>query len=115
MEKERLVNFISTIMDDSGFDVTKNYRVGNETIDIYGTLRTKAGKVGVVVACKNYEESWPVGLEVLKEMENLARKVHASKVIIFTTSSYSHGCAVYAQKRNIKLVDRKGLIKIAKN
>ncbi|WP_304123589.1 restriction endonuclease [Methanosphaera cuniculi] len=110
-----MVNFISTIMDDSGFNVTKNYRVGNETIDIYGTLRTKAGEVGVVVACKNYEEPWNVGLDVLKDMENLARKVHASKIIIFTTSSYTHGCALYAQKRNIKLVDRKGLIKIAKN
>ena len=115
MEKERLVNFISTIMDDSGFNVTKNYRVGNETIDIYGTLRTKAGEVGVVVACKNYVEPWTVGLEVVKDMEKLARKVHASKIIIFTTSSYSHACAIYAQKRNIKLVDRKGLIKIAKN
>lgn len=115
MEKEQLVNFISTIMDDSGFSVTKNYKVDNKTIDIYGTLTTRAGEVGVVVACKNYEEPWKVDVSVLKEMEALARKVHASKVIIFTTSSYSHGCVLYAQKRNIKLVDRKGLIKIAKN
>lgn len=115
LEKERLVNFIATIMDDSGFNVTKNYKVGNQTIDIYGTFRTNVGEVGVVVTCKNYEEPWKVGLDVIKEMEKAARTLHASKIIIFTTSSYTHGCALYAQKRNIKLVDRKGLIKIAKN
>ena len=47
-------------------------------------------------------------------MEIAAKSVHASKIIIFTTSSFSHGATVYAQKRNIKLVDRKELVKIAK-
>lgn len=115
MEKEQLIKFIAAVMDDSGFNVTKNYRVANQTIDIYGTLSTNVGEVGVVVACKNYEEPWKVGLDVIKDMEKAARNLRASKIIIFTTSSYTHGCALYAQKRNIKLVDRKGLIKIAKN
>lgn len=115
MEKERLVNFIATIMEDSGFKISKNYKVSNQIIDIYGVLDTSVGEVGVVVACKNYEEPWKIGLDVLKDMEIAARATHASKIIIFTTSSYTHSAAVYAQKRNIKLVDRKGLIKIAKN
>ncbi len=115
MEKERLVNFIATIMEDSGFKVKKNYHISNNIIDIYGVLNTSVGNVGVVVACKNYEEPWKIGLDILKDMEVAARAVHASKIVIFTTSSFTHTAAVYAQKRNMKLVDRKGLIKIAKN
>lgn len=115
MEKERLVSFIATIMEDSGFKIKKNYAIANQIIDIYGVLETPVSKVGVVVACKNYEEPWKIGLDVIKDMEVAARVTHASKIIIFTTSSFTHGAAVYAQKRNIKLVDRKGLVKIAKN
>ncbi len=115
MEKERLVNFIATIMEDSGFEITKNYKVSNHIVDIYGVLNTNVGEVGVVVSCKNYEEPWKIGLDILKDMEVVARATHASKIIIFTTSSFTHSAVVYAQKRNMKLVDRKGLIRIAKN
>lgn len=115
LEKERLVNFVATIMEESGFEVMTNYAVADYVIDIYGILNTPSGEVGVVVACKNYEEPWTIGIDVLKEMEAAARLVNASKIIIFTTSRYNHGAAVYAQRRNIKLVDRKGLLKIAKN
>lgn len=115
MEKERLVKFVATIMEESGFEVITNYAVADHVIDIYGTLQTNSGEVGVVVACKNYEEPWTIGIDVLKEMEAAARLVKASKIIIFTTSRYNHGAAVYAQRRNIKLVDRKGLLKIAQN
>ena len=115
MEKERLIKFISTIMEDSGFKTTTNYPIDNQVIDIYATLETSVGEVGVVAACKNYEEPWTVGLDVLKDMENAAKSVNASKIIIFTTSRFTHGAAVYAQKRNIKLVDKKGLMKIAQN
>lgn len=101
-------------MEESGFEVITNYEVAGHVIDIYGTLQTDSGEVGVVVACKNYEEPWTIGIDVLKEMEVAARLVKASKIIIFTTSRYNHGAAVYAQRRNIKLVDRKGLLKIAK-
>lgn len=115
MDKERLLNFIATIMEDSGFRTQLNYPIANQVIDIYGTLDTSVGEVGVIVAVKNYEEPWKIGLDVLKDMEVAAKAIKASKIIIFTTSSYTHGAAVYAQKRNIKLVDRKGLIKIAKD
>lgn len=115
MEKERLIKFIATIMEEGGFKTTTNYPVDNQIIDIYGTLETNVGEVGVVVACKNYEEPWKVGLDVLKDMETAARKVKASKIMIFATSRFSHGAVVYAQKRNIKLVDKKGLMKIAEN
>lgn len=102
-------------MEDSGFKTSTNYPINDQTIDIYGTLETNVGEVGVVVACKNYEEPWTVGLDVLKDMENVAKAVKASKIIVFTTSSFTHGAAVYAQKKNIKLVDKKGLMKIAEN
>lgn len=115
MDKERLVNFVATIMEDSGFKVIKNYNVADHVIDVYGVLNTSNGEVGVVVACKNYEDPWTIGLDIIKEMETAAKLVKASKIIIFTTSRYTHGAAVYAQRRNIKLVDRKGLLKIAKN
>ncbi|MBR0471602.1 MAG: restriction endonuclease [Methanosphaera sp.] len=115
MEKKRLIKFIATIMEDSGFNTQTNYQVENQVIDIYGTLETSVGQVGVVVACKNYEEPWKVGLDVLKEMEKAAKAVKASKIIVFSTNTFSHGAAVYAQKRNIKLVDKKGLMKIAQN
>lgn len=115
MEKQRLIKFIATIMEDSGFNTITNYSVENIVIDIYGTLKTSVGEVSVVVACKNYEEPWKVGLDVLKEMEKAAKLVGASKILIFCTNTFSHGAAVYAQKRNIKLVDKKGLMKIAKN
>lgn len=115
MEKERLIKFIATIMEESGFKTTTNYPVDNQVIDIYATLETSVGEVGVVVACKNYEEPWTVGLDVLKDMEHAAKAVNASKILIFTTSRFTHGAAVYAQKRNIKLVDKKGLMKIAQN
>lgn len=115
MEKERLIKFIATIMEDSGFKTTTNYPIDNQVIDIYGTLETSVGEVGVVAACKNYEEPWTVGLDVLKDMETAAKAVNASKILIFTTSRFTHGAAVYAQKRNIKLVDKKGLMKIAQN
>lgn len=115
MEKERLIKFIATIMEESGFKTTTNYPVDNQVIDIYATLETSVGELGVVVACKNYEEPWTVGLDVLKDMESVAKAVNASKILIFTTSRFTHGAAVYAQKRNIKLVDKKGLMKIAQN
>jgi len=115
LEKERLIKFIATIMEESGFKTTTNYPVDNQVIDIYATLETSVGEVGVVVACKNYEEPWTVGLDVLKDMEHAAKAVNASKILIFTTSRFTHGAAVYAQKRNIKLVDKKGLMKIAQN
>lgn len=102
-------------MEDSGFNTITNYSVDNIVIDIYGTLETSVGEVSVVVACKNYEEPWKVGLDVLKEMEKAAKIVGASKILVFSTNTFSHGAAVYAQKRNIKLVDKKGLMKIAQN
>ncbi|RAP48897.1 MAG: hypothetical protein BZ136_04440 [Methanosphaera sp. rholeuAM74] len=114
MEKETLVRFIATVMEDSGFIVKKNYHVSNQVIDIYAILNTSVGEVSAVVACKNYEEPWKIGIDIIKDMEIAAKTVNASKIIIITTSSFSHGATVYAKKRNIKLVDRKELKRIAK-
>ena len=64
MEKEKLIKFIATIMEDSGFNTTTNYVVENQVIDIYGTLETSVGEVGVVAACKK-DKVMLVGLSAL--------------------------------------------------
>ncbi|MEW6010598.1 MAG: restriction endonuclease [Methanobacterium sp.] len=113
LQKNRLVEFIAKIMEESGFKVYKDFRTSRHLIDIYGILPTVLGDFGVVVSCKNYDEKWNVGLDVLKEMEMVAKTLKASKVVIVTTSGYSSQAVNYAARRNIKLIDREGLLKLA--
>lgn len=114
MEKDRLVRFVAKVMEESGFKVYKDYKTSRHIIDIYGVLPTVLGDIGVVVACKNYDEHWEVGLDVLKEMEMVGKTLQASKVVVVTSSSFTTSAANYAARRNIKLVDKDGLIAIAK-
>ena len=100
-------------MEESGFKVYKDFRTSRHLIDIYGILPTVLGEIGVVVACKNYDEKWKVGLDVLKEMEMVAKTLKASKVVIVTTSGYSSQSINYAARRNIKLIDREMLLNLA--
>ncbi|MGB9837299.1 restriction endonuclease [Methanothermobacter sp.] len=113
LKKQKLVDFIAKVMEDSGFKVYKDFRTSQHIVDIYGILPTTLGDIGVVVACKNYDENWKVGMDVLKEMEMAAKTLKASKVVIVTTSDFSSQARNYAVKRNMKLIDRNGLIKIA--
>jgi hypothetical protein len=113
LEKSRLVEFMAKIMEESGFKVYKDFRTSRHLIDIYGVLPTVLGDIGVVVACKNYDEKWNVGLDVLKEMEMVAKTLKASKVVIVTTSGYSSQSINYAARRNIKLIDREMLLNLA--
>jgi hypothetical protein len=115
LEKKRLVDFVAKIMEKSGFEVHRNYRTSKHIVDIYGVLPTILGDVGVVVACKNYEERWKVGLDVLKEMEMAAKSLQASKAVVISTSEFSDNAISYAERRNIKLIDRDGLMNIAKS
>ncbi len=114
LEKDRLVQFIAKVMEESGFKVYKNYKTSRHVIDVYGVLPTVLGDMGVVVACKNYDEHWEVGLDVLKEMEMVGKTLKASKVVVVTTSYFTSSSTNYAARRNIKLVDKDGLIAIAK-
>lgn len=100
-------------MEESGFKVYKDFRTSRHLIDIYGILPTVLGDIGVVVACKNYDEKWNVGLDVLKEMEMVGKTLKASKVVIVTTSGYSSQAVNYAARRNIKLIDREMLLNLA--
>jgi hypothetical protein len=113
LEKSRLVEFMAKIMEESGFKVYKDFKTSKHLIDIYGILPTVLGEIGVVVACKNYDEKWKVGLDVLKEMEMVAKTLKASKVVIVTTSGYSSQSINYAARRNIKLIDREMLLNLA--
>jgi len=64
-----------------------------------GYLRNSSNRprdIGVVVACKNYDENWKVGMDVLKEMEMAAKTLKASKVVIVTTSDFSSQARNYA-------------------
>lgn len=114
LEKDRLIGFIAKVMEESGFKVYKNFKTSRHVIDVYGVLPTVLGDMGIVVACKNYDEQWAVGLDVLKEMEMVGKTLKASKVVVVTTSYFTSSASNYAARRNIKLVDKDGLIAIAK-
>jgi len=114
LEKKRLVDFVAKIMEQSGFKVQTNYRTSKYIVDVYGVLPTVLGDIGVVVACKNYEDRWKVGMEVLKDMEMTAKALQASKIVIITTSDFSPNAVSYAERRGIKLIDKDGIMALAK-
>jgi hypothetical protein len=114
LEKNRLVRFVAKVMEESGFKVYKNFKTSRHIIDIYGVLPTVFGDMGVVVACKNYDEHWEVGLDVLKEMEMVGKTLQASKIVVVTTSFFTSSAVNYAGRRNIKLIDKDALLIIAK-
>jgi hypothetical protein len=114
LEKNRLVQFIGKVMEESGFKVYKDFKTSRHVIDIYGVLSTVVGDMGVVVAVKNYDEEWEVGLDVLKEMEMIGKTLKASKIVIVTSSYFTNSAINYGGRRNIKLIDKDGLVSIAK-
>lgn len=114
MEKTRLVNFVAKVMEESGFKVYKNFQTSRHIIDIYGVLPSILGDVGVVVGVKNYDERWEVGLDVLKEMEMVAKTLKASKIVVVSSSYFTDNAVNYAGRRNIKLIDKEGLVNLAK-
>ncbi|MDO5814027.1 MAG: restriction endonuclease [Methanobrevibacter sp.] len=114
MEKPQLINFIAKVMEDSGFKVYKNFKTSQKVIDIYAILPTTIGDFGVVVACKNYDKEFRIGVDVLKEMEEVQASLKASKVTIVTSAYYSEQAKNYALRKNIKLVDRDNLLEMAK-
>ena len=101
-------------MEDSGFKVYKDFKTSQKIVDIYGVLPTTMGDFGVVVACKNYDKQWEVGIDVLKEMELVGRNLKASKVAVVSSSNFSTQAKNYASRKNIKLVDRDNLMILAK-
>lgn len=115
MEKPQLINFIAKVMEESGFKVYKNFKTSQKIIDIYAILPTTIGDFGVVMACKNYDRTFDVGVDVLKEMEEVGETLKASKVAIVTSSYFSTQAKNYALRKNIKLVDRDNLLVLAKN
>jgi hypothetical protein len=105
---------MARVMEESGFKVYQNFQTSRHIIDIYGVLPTILGDIGVVVACKNYDDRWEVGMDVLKEMEMVAKTLKASKVVVVTTSYFTDSANNYAGRRNIKLIDKDGLMVLAK-
>ncbi|WP_407376746.1 restriction endonuclease [Methanobrevibacter sp.] len=114
MEKPQLINFIAKVMEDSGFKVYKNFKTSQKVIDIYAILPTTIGDFGVVVACKNYDKTFEIGVDVLKEMEDVQQSIKASKVTIVSSSYFSNQAKNYALRKNIKLVDRDDLTELAR-
>ena len=114
MEKPQLINFIAKVMEDSGFKVYKNFKTSQKVVDIYAILPTTIGDFGVVVACKNYDKDFQIGVDVLKEMEEVQDSLKASKVTIVSSSYFSEQAKNYALRKNIKLVDRDDLLELAK-
>ena len=109
-----MINFIAKVMEDSGFKVYKNFKTSQKVIDIYAILPTTIGDFGVVVACKNYDKEFRIGVDVLKEMEEVQESLKASKVTIVTSAYFSEQAKNYALRKNIKLVDRDNLLEMAK-
>ena len=101
-------------MEDSGFKVYKNFKTSQKVIDIYDILPTTIGDFGVVVACKNYEKTFQIGVDVLKEMEDVQASIKASKVTIVASCYFSEQARNYALRKNIKIVDRDGLLELAR-
>jgi hypothetical protein len=114
LEKNRLVQFVGKVMEESGFKVYKDFKTSRHIIDIYGVLSTVVGDMGVVVAVKNYDDEWEVGLDVLKEMEMIGKTLKASKIVVVTSSHFTKSATNYGGRRNIKLIDKEGLVAIAK-
>lgn len=114
MEKSKLVNFVAKVMEESGFKVYKNFQASRHIVDIYGVLPSILGDVGVVVAVKNYDEGWEVGLDILKEMEMVAKTLKASKIVVVSSSYFTDNAVNYAGRRNIKLLDKDDLVDMAK-
>ena len=114
MEKPQLINFVAKVMEDSGFKVYKNFKTSQNVVDIYAILPTTIGDFGVVVACKNYDKEFQIGVDVLKEMETVQASLKASKLTIVSSSYFSEQSINYAVRKNIKLVDRDKLLEIAK-
>ncbi len=109
-----MINFIAKVMEDSGFKVYKNFKTSQKVIDIYAILPTTIGDFGVVVACKNYDKTFEIGVDVLKEMEDVQQSIKASKVTIVSSSYFSNQAKNYALRKNIKLVDRDDLTELAR-
>ena len=109
-----MINFVAKVMEDSGFKVYKNFKTSQKVIDIYAILPTTIGDFGVVVACKNYDKDFEIGVDVLKEMEEVGESLKASKVTVVSSSYFSSQATNYALRKNIKLVDRNNLIELAK-
>ena len=99
MEKPQLINFIAKVMEDSGFKVYKNFKTSQKVIDIYAILPTTIGDFGVVVACKNYDKDFKIGVDVLKEMEEVQESLKASKTTIVSTTSLSRYLILFVASR----------------
>ena len=109
-----MINFIAKVLEDSGFKVYKNFKTSQRVIDIYAVLPTTIGDFGVVMACNNYDKEFEVGIDVLKEMEDAAESLKASKVAVVTSAYFNSQATNYALRKNIKLVDRDKLTELAK-
>lgn len=109
-----MINFIAKVLEDSGFKVYKNFKTSQRVIDIYAVLPTTIGDFGVVMACNNYDKEFEVGIDLLKEMEDAAESLKASKAAVVTSAYFDNQATNYALRKNIKLVDRDNLTELAK-
>lgn len=101
-------------MEEYGFKVYKNFKTSIKTVDIYAVLPTTMGDFGIVMECNNYDKKWEVGIDILKEMEKVSQNLNSSKIAIVTTSSFSNQAENYANKKNIKLINRNDLLVLAR-
>lgn len=114
MEKERLVGFIAKVLEESGFKTYTNFKAKSYLVDVYGVLPTLIGDFTLVVNCKNYDNEWKVGLDVIKETEMMGKTLKASKTLVLSTSQFTPSAVSYAKLRNIDIINRDELTSLAR-
>lgn len=114
MEKERLVGFIAKVLEESGFKTYTNFKAKSYLIDVYGVLPTLIGDFTLVVNCKNYDNEWKVGLDIIKETEMMGKTLKASKTLVLSTTQFTPSAVSYANLRNIDIINRDELTNLAR-
>ena len=114
MEKSQFINFIVTILEESGFKVDRDFKSFKHIIDIYAEFPTIIGDFTIAIACKNNDEKSEVGLDMVKEMEMVRRVLKPSNVVIACSSHFSPQAEKYASEKKIKLLNRDKLLILAK-
>lgn len=96
--REEVINFVSNILENSGFKIRKNLKVLGNRIDLYAQMSlSKLGKIKIIVLYRD----WKVGIDFIKEIEMIKRYLKISKVIIIASSGFTQQAIRYAKAKTL--------------
>ncbi|ADP77254.1 restriction endonuclease [Methanothermus fervidus DSM 2088] len=105
--REEVINFVSNILENSGFKIRKNLKVLGNRIDLYAQMSlSKLGKIKIIVLYRD----WKVGIDFIKEIEMIKRYLKISKVIIIASSGFTQQAIRYAKAKNISIIDEESIL-----